>query len=631
MPRPGYQAFISYSHSADGAFAPALQRGMQQLGRSWRQRRAMEVFRDETGLAVDPNLWGAITAALDGSEWFVLLASPRAAASHWVGQEIEHCIATKGADRFLIVLTEGILRWDGASGDFSPDSDAAHPALRGLLTSEPAIVDLSWARQDTDLSLDNARFRADVARIVALIRGEPLAAVTAHDARERRRTKTVVGSALGLLAAATAIAVVAASGAAVSWRTASVEQAAAEDEARVALAREFAAQARIAEVPRAALALAVEALALAPDAGLEGSLLSAVSGAGANLVTLPALLPEGYRSADIRSSSSSGDGGGRLTLSTQSGSLAVDLATGQEWRLPGHLHYLTPDGTHAIGADGTIVALGDDGSAEPVAAVPALGSEPSFTADGSVFAYRHDSPAGSQLTVADVTGEGIRSLPVPLGSECAGCSGDASVFAIAPDGSRVVARIAPSFAETSVRAQLTSYAIEPDALRVLTTVDVAGVGAVRFSDDSAAVWARDDGAVLVLDPATLQPVAESMSVSRAGPLQFASDTLALAPADNCTLPGVVVPPTMATVAELPADLVFAESGCYDDVSNGSEPRWLLGGTWVRTSAGIWPTDTGQLLEIACTALGGTVPADEFAELSGTSHMPIGCADPLEES
>ena len=46
-----YDAFISYSHSADGRLAPAVQSGLQRLARPWYRRSALRVFRDETGLA----------------------------------------------------------------------------------------------------------------------------------------------------------------------------------------------------------------------------------------------------------------------------------------------------------------------------------------------------------------------------------------------------------------------------------------------------------------------------------------------------------------------------------------------------------------------------------------------------
>src|SRR5678816_1574607 len=84
-----YKAFISYSHAADDRLAPALQSGLQRFGKPWYRLRSIRVFRDKTGLAVTPELWGSIERALSSSEFFVLLASPQAADSKWVAQEVE--------------------------------------------------------------------------------------------------------------------------------------------------------------------------------------------------------------------------------------------------------------------------------------------------------------------------------------------------------------------------------------------------------------------------------------------------------------------------------------------------------------------------------------------------------------
>lgn len=51
-----YDGFISYSHAADGRLAPALQSGLQQLARPWWKLRSLRIFRDETGLSVNPHL-----------------------------------------------------------------------------------------------------------------------------------------------------------------------------------------------------------------------------------------------------------------------------------------------------------------------------------------------------------------------------------------------------------------------------------------------------------------------------------------------------------------------------------------------------------------------------------------------
>ena len=135
--RKSYDAFISYAHEADEGFAPVLQRGLQHLAKPWNRRRAMEVFRDETSLAVSPGLWPSIRDALDASRWFILLASPEAARSHWVGEEITYWVSGKGTDHLLVVVTDGTWIWDADTGDLSPASTAANPALRGVFPAEP--------------------------------------------------------------------------------------------------------------------------------------------------------------------------------------------------------------------------------------------------------------------------------------------------------------------------------------------------------------------------------------------------------------------------------------------------------------------------------------------------------------
>ena len=85
-----YHAFVSYSHAADGKLAPALQKALQKLAKPWYRRRSLEVFRDETGLSVDPHLWGAIVKGLDSSDWLLLLSSPDAAKTQQSDQSQGH-------------------------------------------------------------------------------------------------------------------------------------------------------------------------------------------------------------------------------------------------------------------------------------------------------------------------------------------------------------------------------------------------------------------------------------------------------------------------------------------------------------------------------------------------------------
>src|SRR3954449_1084957 len=149
-----YNAFISYSHAADGKLAPALQSALQRFAKPWYRRRALRIFRDQTSLAATPELWPTIQTALDDSRYFLLLASPEAAQSKWVRREVSHWLATKPAGRLFIVLTGGELVWDETAGDFDWTKTTSLPQeLRGASPAEPLWVDLRWARGEQQLSL----------------------------------------------------------------------------------------------------------------------------------------------------------------------------------------------------------------------------------------------------------------------------------------------------------------------------------------------------------------------------------------------------------------------------------------------------------------------------------------------
>ena len=85
-----YKAFLSYSHAADGKLAPALQAGLHRFAKPFFRLRAVRVFRDATNLSVNPGLWTTIQKALADSEYFIVLASPAAAQSKWVGRELDY-------------------------------------------------------------------------------------------------------------------------------------------------------------------------------------------------------------------------------------------------------------------------------------------------------------------------------------------------------------------------------------------------------------------------------------------------------------------------------------------------------------------------------------------------------------
>ena len=202
-----YDGFMSYSHAADDRLAPALQQGLQRLAKPWNSRRALRIFRDETGLSTNPHLWSSIERVLDESDWFVLLASEEAAKSQWVNREISHWLATKAVDHLLPVVTDGTWEWDPGVDDFAAESSAVPEALRGALSAEPRHLDLRWARTETDLDLRNTRFRSAVADLAAPMHGVAKDELEGEDIRQHRRTRRLARGGVSALAVLVVIAV----------------------------------------------------------------------------------------------------------------------------------------------------------------------------------------------------------------------------------------------------------------------------------------------------------------------------------------------------------------------------------------------------------------------------------------
>ena len=146
-----YDAFISYNQKLDKPFVRRLQKQLQNLGKAWWQRRAVRIFRDETSLSATPEMWPAIERALAKSRYLVVCASPEAAASHWVNEEVRWWIAHKSADTLLIALTAGELHWDRAGNNFAwNDATPLPPAFKGAFATEPKWTDFRAYRALAD-------------------------------------------------------------------------------------------------------------------------------------------------------------------------------------------------------------------------------------------------------------------------------------------------------------------------------------------------------------------------------------------------------------------------------------------------------------------------------------------------
>jgi hypothetical protein len=204
-----YDAFLSYAHR-DSEVTSAIQKGLHQIGRRLGQLRALRVFRDDTNLTANPDLWGKVTDALDGSRFMIVVLSPQSAASHWVNEEVTYWIANRGHEQLMLTLAEGHVQWDARNARFDPElSNAALPVLTQpeSLPAEPLYVDVS---DDAPWDLGSLTFRDKVTALAAPIHGKPKDQLAGDDLREQHRSRRLRTAAIVGLAVLTVIAVAAA-------------------------------------------------------------------------------------------------------------------------------------------------------------------------------------------------------------------------------------------------------------------------------------------------------------------------------------------------------------------------------------------------------------------------------------
>jgi len=185
-----YCAFISYSHS-DARFAAWLQRNLENFRIPPATLRKLDrdgnrlgpVFRDVADLGAATQLSSALTEALANSRALIIICSPEAAASDWVGLELEEFQRLHGKDALVLPIV-------------SPRAGAAEaenlfPAALG--ESPPLAAD---ARKSGDGR------RMALLKLVAGLLGTGLDELVQRDAR-RRHTRLVAG-----ISVATAVALV---------------------------------------------------------------------------------------------------------------------------------------------------------------------------------------------------------------------------------------------------------------------------------------------------------------------------------------------------------------------------------------------------------------------------------------
>ena len=195
-----YNAFISYRHSElDMEIAKKLHRGLetfripQMVRERYGKRRIERVFRDQEELPIGSDLDDNITAALQESEFLIVVCSPRTPESEWVCKEIETFISLHDREHVLAILIEG-----EPNESFPPQllkDDAGNPV-------EPLAADI---RGGTAKEREN-KFKTELIRLAA-----PLIGCTFDELRQRhrerimRRNMTIAG-AIGAVVAVLGIA-----------------------------------------------------------------------------------------------------------------------------------------------------------------------------------------------------------------------------------------------------------------------------------------------------------------------------------------------------------------------------------------------------------------------------------------
>jgi len=279
MPGEKFDAFISYSRSASTELASDLQSGIERFAKPWFRLRASRVFRDDSSMSANTALWGTIEGGLREAGWLILIATPQAAASEYVNNEVAWWVKHKSAASILLVHAGGELTWDRVAGTFSGESDAVPPALRGAYAEEPRWIDLRWYSEPGSLGKADSRFSERVADLAAAVRNQERDSLVGENVRQRRRALNLLRIGIIALSGLLVVSLLATGVAVAQGNEAAVQRDTAQKQARIASARQLAAtsQSLLSVDATTAKLLAVYGYQLNADAQTQAALLAAVS------------------------------------------------------------------------------------------------------------------------------------------------------------------------------------------------------------------------------------------------------------------------------------------------------------------------------------------------------------------
>ncbi len=191
-----YDAFISYRHAPlDMEIAKKLHKGLETfvipaaVRKATGKKKIQRVFRDQEELPIGSNLTENIFAALEESEYLIVICSRQTPESEWVAKEIETFISMHDRNHVLAILIDG-------------EPDESFP--RQLVvddegnTVEPLAADI---RGETKQER-NKKFSTELLRLAA-----PVIGCSFDDLRQRHRERMIRRLVIEISALAGAIAV----------------------------------------------------------------------------------------------------------------------------------------------------------------------------------------------------------------------------------------------------------------------------------------------------------------------------------------------------------------------------------------------------------------------------------------
>ena len=217
-----YRAFLSYSH-ADERVARRLHRKLEsyRLPKSVKghtEQRLKPIFRDRDELASSPQLGAGIEKALDQSESLIVVCSPAAVASRWVGEEVRY-FREYHPDRPVFAF---VAAGDPAADPRSDPAQAAFPVslvLADLSQPDGQLIEPAAAHASKEAD----GFQGAFLKLAAGLLNVPFDALRRRELRRSQRRWTALGAtAVGLSAVFAVLA---------------LQATAARDEAREAQAR----------------------------------------------------------------------------------------------------------------------------------------------------------------------------------------------------------------------------------------------------------------------------------------------------------------------------------------------------------------------------------------------------------